>query len=662
MQKKTLFAIAVATLLIACGQVNTDSPEAGERQAPVNGVTVDLAWVDQFGAPPDPNPLNPAPVDQANAVDTDAQGNVYVAGFTSGTLPGQQVDRRPDFAVRKYDADGSVLWTRQFGAGDIEVATGIAVDATGVYVVGTETFASANQGTRINALVLKYTPDGALVWAREFEFDDSVRTSAHGIALDQSGLYIVGEVGASDHPRLSGEPFDAFIHKLDREGNALWTERFGTAEDDRANAVDASASGVYVAGTTAGGLGQPTSAGGIDAFVRQYSRSGQPRWTRQFGTAGEDGVDDVAAVDDAVYFGGATSGTLPGQTSFGGFDGAIAKLDADGGLEWVRQFGTAANDFYTGLDADSSGVVLSGSTLGSLPGSTNDGASDAFAQKRSPDGDILWTFQFGTSVDDFTSDIAIDGRRFDVVGTTWGAFEGFDSQGRTDAFVAQLREEDDTTPPPAECEVLEGDLIVNSPADTAQTEPFDGCFDVTGGVYVQDTAGITDLSFLSGLRSVGEFLAITDSADLVSLDGLDDLERVDIGLVIEGNTQLESATSMTSLRRVEGPMHIFGNPALEQLEFAALEHAGTLVVGGNDALVSLDICALEFAGLLHIENNDVLAGFCFDALSQVDGRFRIAYNHALPTCAAQALLQDVGPANVRGLVTIEGNDDSGSCP
>jgi hypothetical protein len=39
--------------------------------------------------------------------------------------------------VRKYSPDGAELWTRQFGSPDVDRATAITVDATGVYVVGT---------------------------------------------------------------------------------------------------------------------------------------------------------------------------------------------------------------------------------------------------------------------------------------------------------------------------------------------------------------------------------------------------------------------------------------------------------------------------------------------------------------------------------------------
>ena len=38
--------------------------------------------------------------------------------------------------MRKYDADGDELWTRQFGSDGTDFGRGLVVDATGIYVGG----------------------------------------------------------------------------------------------------------------------------------------------------------------------------------------------------------------------------------------------------------------------------------------------------------------------------------------------------------------------------------------------------------------------------------------------------------------------------------------------------------------------------------------------
>ena len=41
-----------------------------------------------------------------------------------------------DGFLRKYNAQGNLIWTRQIGTPDTDQATGVAADASGVYVVG----------------------------------------------------------------------------------------------------------------------------------------------------------------------------------------------------------------------------------------------------------------------------------------------------------------------------------------------------------------------------------------------------------------------------------------------------------------------------------------------------------------------------------------------
>ena len=51
-------------------------------------------------------------------VSVDDGGNVYLAGWTYGALPGQTHAGVRDVFVRKYDGSGTELWTRQFGTAD----------------------------------------------------------------------------------------------------------------------------------------------------------------------------------------------------------------------------------------------------------------------------------------------------------------------------------------------------------------------------------------------------------------------------------------------------------------------------------------------------------------------------------------------------------------
>src|SRR5262245_1908090 len=67
-----------------------------------------LTWARQFDTMAPTPPINGAAADRT--------GNAYVIGITERALPGQTSAGFSDSYLRKYAADGSVVWTRQFGS------------------------------------------------------------------------------------------------------------------------------------------------------------------------------------------------------------------------------------------------------------------------------------------------------------------------------------------------------------------------------------------------------------------------------------------------------------------------------------------------------------------------------------------------------------------
>jgi hypothetical protein len=344
-------------------------------------------WTRQFGT---------SEGDLARAISVDGDDNVLVAGYTGGLLPGQSPPPPQEFTydafVRKYDASGSELWTRQFSgpAGDSTTASAVTVDGDGnVLVVGSLAGALPGQtwAGNADAFVRKYDAAGAEIWTRQFGTSEDDGAGAVGVSAD--GTIVV--VGATEAllPGQTGAPAkdvpDAFVRKYDASGNELWTRQFGTSEDDWASGVSVDALGsVVVSGTTYGVFSGQTGSGGyVDAFVRKYDASGNELWMWQFGS-GDLAYARSVTVDNLgdVIVAGEVSGTLPGQTSSGGSDVFMRKYDASGIELWTRQFGSSANDDPDGISVDSDGnIAVSGGTWGSLPGYTNAGFDDAFVMK-----------------------------------------------------------------------------------------------------------------------------------------------------------------------------------------------------------------------------------------------------------------------------------------
>ena len=86
----------------------------------------EIDWTRQFGTLSN---------EYSQGIFVDVTG-VYVVGNTDGTLPGQINAGGYDVFIRKYNLNGSEIWTRQFGTSSNDYSYGISVDETGVYISG----------------------------------------------------------------------------------------------------------------------------------------------------------------------------------------------------------------------------------------------------------------------------------------------------------------------------------------------------------------------------------------------------------------------------------------------------------------------------------------------------------------------------------------------
>ena len=392
-------------------------------------------WIRQFGS---------SASDLGGSVAVDDSGNVYVAGYTYGALPGQSSSEGGDVFVRKYDGSGDIIWTRQFGSSTEDVAQGVAVDDSGnVYVVGwtSGTLPGQTSSGGIDAFVRKYDGSGDEIWTRQFGTSTSDLASG-GVAVDGSGnVYVAGYTLGTLPGQTSSGDFDVFVRKYDGSGGNIWTRQFGSSSYEYAYGVAVDGSGnVYVAGTTSGALPGQTHSGGFDVFVRKYDGSGENIWTKQFGASDWDFAYGVAADGPGnVYVAGAIYDALPGQTHSGGYDAFVRKYDGSGGNIWTRQFGTSSWDYTFGVVVDGSGdLYVAGYTKGALPGQTSLGDADAFVRKYDGFGDDIWTMQFGSSARDEAWGVAINSwDNVYAAGYTLGTLPEQTSSGGADVFLVK---------------------------------------------------------------------------------------------------------------------------------------------------------------------------------------------------------------------------------
>ncbi len=194
------------------------------------------------------------------------QTGVYASGSAT-TLP--DFGGNSDALVQKYGLDGTLVWSLQFGTAAFDHLGGAALKQGGLYVTGYThgTLPDQTSAGGRDVFVRKYDLDGTEVWTHQFGTSGSDGAEVIGTAVDGRGVYVASNVGGALPGQASAGSADAFARAYDADGNELWTVQFGTAGFDRAQAIAVHRTGIYLSGRVGGTLPGQTSAGGQDCFV-----------------------------------------------------------------------------------------------------------------------------------------------------------------------------------------------------------------------------------------------------------------------------------------------------------------------------------------------------------------------------------------------------------
>jgi hypothetical protein len=299
---------------------------------------------------------NPGERALASWVSTDAAGNAIVAAYriTGNFDP-------TGWLVIKYNAQGNVVWQDS-----IPVALGRTVrvetdDAGNAYVTGTMFI-----GSTVDAVTIKYAPNGAKQWTRIFNGGPSLADVPSSIAVTPDGSRIA-TVGRS------ASAFFTVIY--DGQGNVVRRN----VRTDLGTAFDAAfgpQKQLYV------GTSRYTPATSDQMTIVKYAASGATQWTRSF-AAGEyiyriavDRAGRVVAAGVADTY----------------FDWVTIKVAPNGALQWARRYSATEGDdeipAFLSIDA-ANGIYVTG-RAGPIPRDIGISLLMMTTLKYAPNGTLVW--------------------------------------------------------------------------------------------------------------------------------------------------------------------------------------------------------------------------------------------------------------------------------
>ena len=316
-----------------------------------------------------------------------------------------------DIFIQKVDWFGNSIWTKKIGSVNVDIGTAIKLDPNGnVYATGrfsntvdfdpsVNTYNLTSNGG-LDIFICKLDANGNFVWAKNM---GSTLNGDSGIdiLLDaNNNIYTVGNFeGTVDfdpnvtiHNLTSNGDKDAFIQKLDANGNFVWAKSIGGVGEDVINKVILDSNGdIIVVGAFSNtvdfdpnaGIYNLVSMGSFDAFVQKLDTNGNFIWAKSI-----EGTNDIyyssldSDISNNIYLTGAFDGTADFDPSInthfissnGRSDIFIQKLNANGDFTWAKNIGGLYWDRGSSIRLNQDNdIYVAGTVMGDIDFDPNSG-------------------------------------------------------------------------------------------------------------------------------------------------------------------------------------------------------------------------------------------------------------------------------------------------
>ncbi len=339
------------------------------------------------------------------SIAVDSSGNSYVYGtyssptltlgaftlinpnLTSSEFYGQTAYM--DF-LAKYDANGNVLWAKQFGSTIYNQAYSIDVDAIGDLVItggfgglsitlGAETFLNTNTlGLYYHDLFIsKLDTNGNFIWSKKAGgWGDDYMTNSK---FDSQGNIVISGQSMSQifyfedemHSNYSTQPgtninnynSDFFMAKYDPSGNKIWFKSGGSTSNEFITSFDIDAAdNILLAGCFTGAtcsfdnITLDGTSGSL--FLAKLNSAGERIWCRNTGIGNSSAKSETLKLDPSgtIYL----SGSFAGSNNFDGISASclvnycysffVSRFNANGVCEFIKNTDSITHQIMQGYE------------------------------------------------------------------------------------------------------------------------------------------------------------------------------------------------------------------------------------------------------------------------------------------------------------------------
>ncbi|MBP9882027.1 MAG: T9SS type A sorting domain-containing protein [Chitinophagales bacterium] len=311
----------------------------------------------------------------------------------------------------------SKVWDLRFGGSSDDYLGSLQQTIDGGYILGgfSESGVSGDKTEENLGIediwIVKIDSNGIKQWDKRYGGDSY--EELFSLQLTNDGGYILGGWSTSgisgDKTQPSQGSGDYWIVKTDANGEIIWDKRFGGTEDDELIEIhQTNDEGYILGGWSYSGLGgdkTQTSQGGVDYWIVKIDANGIKQWDARFGGNSVDILCSLQQTSDGGYIlGGYSDSGNNGdksQASQGGRDYWIVKTDANGTKQWDARFGGLSYDWLSDIiQTYDQGYILGGWSSSGISGDktqASQGSDDYWIVKTNENGIKQWDARFGGS-------------------------------------------------------------------------------------------------------------------------------------------------------------------------------------------------------------------------------------------------------------------------
>lgn len=313
-------------------------------------------------------------------------GDYIVTGFTDSYGEG-----KVDIWVMRTDRRGNEQWRVYLGGKNNDWPTAMIETRDGHIVIAghqeKQTGTERDPKFVNDAWVFKLDRNGNEVWSQTFGGRKNDEATSL-VELTDGSFGIAGYSGT-----YSRGNNDVWVLRLNRDGEKMWARNYGGKNKEEAHGIVQTADGnMVVAGFT-----YSFGNGGADMLIMKIGPEGKVIWKRNYGGPRNEAAEAIAITPTGdLLVAGWTS-----SEGAGSLDGTVLKLSDEGVYQWQRNYGAEKRDVFYGLTTLRDGFAVSGYASDPIHGNKS-----LWAARMNVEGEMIWEKKYTGQDDDTGHSIA----------------------------------------------------------------------------------------------------------------------------------------------------------------------------------------------------------------------------------------------------------------